>query len=200
MMKVKEIIMLASALAGMEDVEKALIEFNNATDKGEEYIFEESISEKINKAIKCINLTTSRIATEYLSLKKEVIQVSDLEGKIPYTNFDESLIEVLAVSDAGSGCALEFAPLPFHIYIPYRNRRVKVVCRYLPREVNSLEDEVSFPEFVTKRVVALGVVSDLLLSANVYDESKFWNEKFEEAIEKSLSKRKVGGLPPRKFM
>ncbi len=199
-MKVKEIIALASAICGMEDVEGAILRYEKAKEEEVEFVFEESIEAKIDKAIKCINLTMSRIASEYLSLKKVETLTTDFEGKIPYADFSYRAIEIIDVKDLISGESLEYECLPFHLYLAERNKAVNVVYRYLPEEVASLEDEVYLPEFVTKRIIALGVVSDLMLSANVYDESKFWNEKFEEAIEKSISKRKVGGIPPRKFM
>ena len=69
-MKVKEIIALASAICGMEDVEGAIFRYEKAKEEEVDFAFEEGIEAKIDKAIKCINLTMSRIASEYLSLKK----------------------------------------------------------------------------------------------------------------------------------
>lgn len=199
-MKVSEIIKLASILVGDNDVANAVTEMEDAIEAGEMYEASDSVEKKIKKYINCLNLTIDRIATNFITLKNTEAMASDSEGKIAYSAFLKKVIEVRRVVDSSSGSELQFVALPFHLYLPHANRRVLVEYKIMPEEVALVSDEIELPPIVTPRILSLGVASDLLLSLNVFDESKFWNEKFESALTSALSTRHNLYVAKRKFM
>lgn len=199
-MTVKEVVVLASNLVGLDDVVCAVDEYSKMTEEGLEYAFKPAIKKKIDKLISCINLCTDRIAVSYVTLKKSEALVSDFEGKIAYSDFAQRINRIEKVEDSLSGRELDFRALPFHLYLPYANRRVTVTYSFTPAKVTSLEDEISLPPVIGVRTLALGVVSDFLLSKNIYDESKYWNERFEESIVQSLARKQNLYLRARKFL
>ena len=200
MLTVKDVIGLASDLIGLDDVSAELQNYENAIANDENFEFTSAVKKKIDRLIKCVGLTVDRIASNYLSVNRSEELVSDFQGKISYDDFSASVIEIIAVSDASSGAEIPFNSLPYHLYLPYKNRRVLVDYRFSPRPLKSVDEEIVLPPIVSKRVIALGVVSDYLLSKNVYDEAKYWNEKFEENLISQITRRQKLYLAPRKFM
>lgn len=199
-MKVSEIIKLASILVGDSDVTNAITEIENVGESGKTIDVSDSIKKKIQKYISCLNLTIDRIATSFVTLKNTEAMISDSEGKIPYSSFSKKLIEVRRVVDSSTGSEINFTALPFHLYLPYANRRVLVECKIMPQAVALVTDDIELPPIITPRILSLGVASDLLLSLNVFDESKFWNEKFESALMSALTTRHNLYVAKRKFM
>lgn len=199
-MTASEVILLASELMGAEDVVNAIEERNNMLQNGLEYKFNDSMQKKINKLIKCINFTTDRIATNYINIKKVQSFVSDAEGKIAYSDFLGGVVDIEYVWDYSTSNDLDFKVLPFHLYVGLPNRKVSACYKFVPDEIDDLDEEIVMPPFVTTRILALGVVSDYLLSKNVYDESKYWNERFEGALIGAVSKRHSSYVAKRKFM
>ncbi len=200
MVLVKDVVSLACELIGLDDVSSELKDAENAKEKGEDFSFSSPVKKKIDKLLKCVSLTADRIASNYLSMNTSDEMVSDFQGKISYDEFSHNVIDVITVSDASSEALIKFNALPFHIYLPYKNRRVIVDYRFSPKAVKSIDEYIALPPIISKRTIAFGIVSDFLLSKNIYDESKFWNEKFEKTIISEVSRKHKLYLAPKKFL
>ncbi len=186
-MKVYEAVVGACRLLGLDAVEDEINLYNSAVSGGGTYEFSAEASEEIKKLVNCLNLTVERIASNYLRLTKKEALVSDSDGKIEYSMFSHSPIEILDVCEGAYNFSTLFSCLPFHLYVPNGGESYIVKYRYLPARVGELNEDVNIAIFVTPRVLSLGMVSDYLLAKNLYDECKFWNEKFESELLMSIN-------------
>ncbi len=199
-MRVSEVLKVASMLIGLDDVATEIDLYEEAREANTEFCFSAGVSEDLTKLINCINLSVERIATSYIRLNKTEAFVSDGEGKIAYEDFASPVVEVVDVFTGAFGGGVNYMVMPFNLYLPEPAKRYFVKYRYLPTKVEVLEDEIELPVFVTARLVAMAVSGDYLLSKNLYDESKFWSDKFDTEMVRVMSGKANKTLRSYKFL
>lgn len=142
----------------------------------------DSVADFIGKLIVCLNMTIERITSEYIPLKKCESVCSDEYSKIAFSSLSARVFEVLRVEDAVSFESLVVKQNPDAICVPLKYRNYKVTYKYIPTLASSIDDTIELPLAVTNRLACFGVVSDFLLSRNVFDEAKEWNDRFVAGI------------------
>lgn len=183
-MKARDVIELVSNLIGDQDIEAILVK----KDSNEELTGQDE--KKLNRYISGLNIAVDTIASRYYQNIKTVKAVSDEEQRIPYEALDERLLEVVEVLDR-VGRKVEFYSLPFSLYLPSRNSEYLVKFKYLPKKVVEIKDEVEVLPFVSNRAIAYLMASDIMLSKNLYDESKFWFNSFDSIMTQAVATRRM---------
>lgn len=186
-MKVIDCIKTVVNLIGDQDM-GAVIE---KIESGEELV--DSDTKILNRYINGLNIAVDTIASRYYQNIKTVRVVSDSEQRIPYEALDERLYEVLEVVGP-AGSKVEFYSLPFSVFVPKKLTQYTVKFKYLPKKASQIEDDVEVLPFVSERAIGYLMASDIMLSRNLYDESKFWFNNFDSIMTQAVATRRVRSL------
>ena len=153
----------------------------------------------VNKYINGLNIAVDTIASRYYTSVREVKVLADEESRVDYNALSSRVYEIISVKDSLSGRGVDYYTLPFCLYVPTGSKEYLVKFKFLPEKCVSLEDKVELLPFVSIRAVVYLMVSDMCLTKNLYDESRFWFNKFETVMTEAVTKRRmrtlrVGGL------
>lgn len=153
-----------------------------------------------NRYISGLNIAVDTIASRYYASVREVRVVSDEERRIDYNALSPRVYEVLSVREANGGQGVDYYTLPFCLYVPNAKKEYVVKFKFLPEKCEDLDEEIDLLPFVSPRAVVYLMVSDILLSKNIYDESKFWFSKFESEMTQAVSNRRMRTLKVSKII
>lgn len=170
------------------------LEFNQILEKidGDEEL--SAVQQKqVDRYISGLNIAVDTIASRYYLNLKEVAVTTDNEARVDYSALDDRVYEIVRVKN-DCGCSVEFFSLPFSLYLPKRNTKYFVKFKFLPKKVEHIGDDVCILPFVPVRAICYLMVSDILLTKGLYDESRFWFSKFESVITQAVASRRMRTL------
>jgi len=153
-----------------------------------------------NRYITGLNIAVDTIASRYYTSVREVRVVSDSDQRIDYGALSPRVYEIVSVREANGGQGVDYYTLPFCLYVPSAKKEYVVKFKFLPEKCEDFDDEVELLPFVSPRAVIYLMVSDILLSKNIYDESKFWFSKFESEMTQAVSNRRMRTLKVSKII
>ena len=168
MVTVRDVIALAAANMGREDLAAAVTSQAGA------------LSGETAALLRCYRLVENEIALDYFPLKT-VETLTAANGKLPYADFSYAPVNVTRVTNAKGGGTLAFEFYPDHLRMSEKAERVEVEYSFAPAE-KELEDEPSFPECISPRLIAMGVCAEFCLSRGQYAEAAAWEERFHDAL------------------
>lgn len=184
-MKVKEVLALAAANLGREELLKRF-----ADAAGEP-------TGELASLVRCYNLVENEIALDYFPLKAEESFSPDEDGVIAYSEFRYAPVSVQeAVCDG---------PVPFELYPSYlkvglrRKGPVTVRYTYSPAQ-KGWEDETAFSERISARLLSLGVASEFCLSRGQFSEAAMWEKRYREALRAANIVRKKLAVRSRRWV
>ena len=150
-------------------------------------------TKQVGRYVSGLNIAVDTIASKYYLNVKEVAVTTDNEARVDYSALDDRVYEIVKVKN-DCGCLVEFYSLPFSLYLPKRNTKYFVKFKFLPKKVETIDDEVVILPFVPVRAICYLMVSDILLAKGLYDESRFWFSKFESVITQAVNSRRMRTL------
>lgn len=185
-MKVREVILAAARLLGLENEVGEYLEDEVGTGKG-----------KTEALLASFNLVESELALDYVPLlESEVLSATD--GKILYEDFSKNPARVIAVFDV-HGNRLTYQLFPTEIRLADKEKQVVVEYAYLPQE-KGLGDESDFQSGVSVGLAAYGVAAEYCAAQGLYAESAFWNKKYKESIAKVGALKRGGRMQSRRWV
>lgn len=162
-MKVKEVLALAASTLGRDDLCAAVSCAREP--EGDTAAL-----------LRCYNLVENEIALDYFPLKNEESFSSD-RGEIAYTQFAYAPVAVCSVKRDGASVPFE----QFPAYLKTVQGKVNVTYSYTPAQ-RGLEDESSFSDKISARLLSLGVATEFCLSRGQYSEAAMWEKKYRDAL------------------
>jgi len=167
-MKVKEVMALAAANLGRDDLIAAIDQLTG--DPSGELLF----------LLRCYNLVENELALDYLPLEWEET-VALQEGEVPISALSFAPVCILKVFSEEK--EVQFIARPDRI-VPHVSKPdgfVRVRYSYSPAE-KKIEEEGSFSGRVSARLMSYGVACEYCLSHFQYEEAKLWEGRFQDAI------------------
>lgn len=159
-------------------------------------VFTSQQNDVINMLIECLNLTNTRIASEYLFIRDVVkIQVSNEE-----LTFDQispkNIFDVISVKRDGY-------PIQFTVrggkLCTKQSGILEIEFAYLP-EVLDIHGEIDYYSGrITERVFAYGIVAEYLAIKGNVDDSAMWEDKFLKSMSRSFVRHKEIVMPRRRW-
>lgn len=165
-MKVKEVIALAAANLGREDLAQAVDTYTQPT--GE-----------LLSLLRCYNLVENEVALDYFPLRKEeVLAVAD--GCISYRAFSSAPVDIIKITCGGEeGIAFEL--FPDHLKIAGEYAQVRVLYAYAPDE-KQWSDDGAFTDRISARLLSYGVTCEFCLSRGQFTEASIWQKRYQDAL------------------
>lgn len=184
-MTVRECAKEVSQILGDKEMEEIL-------SKNEELTTEEN--DIVSRYLNGLNIAVDTIASRYYTSVREVRVRADEEMRIDYNSLASRVYEIVSVKDSLTGQGVDYWTLPFCLYVPSGSREYLVKFKFLPDRCTSLDDNVELLPFVSIRAVVYLMVSDMCLAKNLYDESRFWFNKFETIMTQAVANRRMRTL------
>ena len=183
-MKVKEVLALAAANLGRDDLVAAIEQM------------EGDPSLEVQSLLRCYNLAENELALDYLPLTWEE-EMELVEGEVPFSALSFAPVSVLSVSYSGSPIAFVVRP---DAIVPQQSKgTVQIRYTYSPSE-KTIEDDGSFSGRVSARLLSYGVACEYCLSHAMYEEAKLWESRFQEAIRAANIVRRKLKMRPRSWV
>lgn len=183
-MTVKEILLEAAALIGVEDKVKNYIEASKGDGEKETQVL-----------LRCFNLVEDQLAIEYLPLKCEET-LSTETGAIYFKQLKKPIVRVMKVEDSFGN---EIAYKLFPDYIKTAAGTVCVSYCYSPIE-KTIGEESDFNALVTKRTFAYGIAAEYCMACGLYEESAVWERKYKHSIEAAYRAQPSKTLASRRWV
>ena len=184
-MTVRECVSEVAQIIGDKEMEELL---NKNTERNAD---EEAL---VGRYLNGLNIAVDTIASRYYTSVREVNVRADEEMRIDYNALSSRVYEIISVKDRLTGQGVSYYTLPGCLYVPSGSREYAVKFKFLPEKCGSLEDEVELLPFVSIRAVVYLMVSDMCLAKNLYDESRFWFNKFESIMTEAVANRRMRTL------
>lgn len=147
----------------------------------------------LSTLLRCYNLIENELALDYFPLRRED-SFTVVEGKIPFSAFPFSPVEILTVKE---NCKeVEFCYYPHAIGVSAE--RVTVSYTFAPKE-KEMEEESPFTGKVSARLFAYGIASEFCLAVGQFSEAATWDQKYREAIRAANVSRKKKCMRSRRW-
>lgn len=166
-MKVKEVLALAAANLGREDLASA-VSAADAAAEGE-----------LKTLLGCYNSVENEVALDYYPLVR-TDRMEIAEGKIYYTMFSRSPVCIYGVRTS-AGRALPYEKLSDRIETEKRRGPYLVIYSYAPA-VKALGADVEADPRVSPRLLALGAASEFCLVTGKFREAELWESRYRDAL------------------
>ena len=187
-MKVKEIIAYACGFIGEKEIEEKLESTSTVT-------FTDKEQEKVDALLRCFNLVNEEIASDYLPyLITEEINVDN--SILNYSSLSKTIINIYAIKGT-FGRNVRYKPYPD--YVEIFGKAKLITYSFLPEKCE-LNDEFSFYNGLSARILAYGIASEYLLSDGLSEDAEIWEERFKESLFVLSRKRSETKLPKRKWL
>ncbi len=166
-MKVKEVLALAAATLGRDDL------------AAEVYDLTGEPAGELASLLRCYNLVENEIALDYFPLRHRQTFLPE-NGVVPFTQFNFAPVSITAIE-------CESRPAKYDVYCDHLKihvkpgERVTVLYSYSPAQ-RKWEDDSSFSEKISARLLAYGVASEFCLSHGQFSEAAMWEKKYREAL------------------
>ena len=183
-MLVKDIIVLACDFTENEELGKAIEENESLSDKE---------SKEVEKFVKCFNLVSNEVASEFVPIKK-VEQFEVDNGKILFSNFSATPYKILYVKNS-LGRKVRFKVFEDHIFALCK----KAIVAYstLP---SPLSLDGSFDSFLPERIYAYGVAREFYFLQSLFDDADIWEARFKDALQSYCRKKSGVVMPKRRWL
>ncbi len=165
-MQVKEVLSLAAALVGRDDL---AAEAENS---------DPYLDEEMKLLLKCYNIIENEIAIDYFPLKRKECFVPE-EGVVYFSEFSRRPVFVSSVEEEGTARAYRL--FPDRIELSERAGEVTIVYAFAPEEKGIKEDS-DFSGKVSARLMAFGVAAEFCLSRGLYPEASAFEGKYHDAL------------------
>lgn len=183
-MKVKEVLALAAANLGREDLASA-VSAADAKAEGE-----------LKTLLGCYNTVENEVALDYYPLiRSEQMQIAD--GKIYYTMFSRTPVCIYGVRTS-AGRALPYEKFSDRLETEKRRGPYTVVYSYAP-SAKALGAEAEADARVSPRLLALGVACEFCLVTGRPGEAKLWESRYRDALSAAGRTRKRLAMRSRRW-
>lgn len=162
-MKVEEV--LTEVLVRLGDKEK--YDINNLPQNDSEIV----------TIIKCINMTLSEIASDYLPVEFEE-KVEAINGIIPYDKLSKRLINLKKVTKNQSKIGAKMYP---NEIVVQTSGLVDVHYLYMPDEVK-LGDKIDLSPRITLMLIVYGALGEYCLLQGRYEDSMLYDKRYREML------------------
>ena len=202
-MQVNEILKLSAIFAGEEEVASSLMlnPVNALMEPEEEDLTpviqdDESVIQKANTFLTCLNLIIEDIAKDYLPLLCEE-EIAFTDKKFEYNKLSNVISDVIKLQTL-TGLSLKFKCFPS--FIKAETNKAVITYTYLPDEVTFGQEFNFFDNKLTPRIIAYGVAMEYLFLNSLSDESAIWESRFLNSLESALRKKHNVTLPKRRWL
>lgn len=186
-MKVKDVLALAAANLGREDLEAAVRD-HTGEPAGE-----------LASLLRCYNLVENEIALDYYPLKAEESFTPGGDGRISYSSFAYAPVSVTGVT--GTCGPVRYETFPSYLKLPdaREGESVTVSYTYSPAQ-KEWEDDSAFSEKISARLLSFGVACEFCLSRGQFSEAAMWDNKYREALKAANIIRKKLAVRSRRWV
>lgn len=183
-MRVKDVIALAAANLGREDLEAAAYDLAGEPE-GETAAL-----------LRCYNLVENEIALDYYPLNEEETFAPE-EGTVSYSRFSYAPVCVKAVT--GERGEVKYELFPSYLRLKEPAETVTVRYTYSPAQ-KQWNDESSFAGKISARLMSFGVASEFCLTSGRYSEAATWEKKYREALQAANIVRRKLAIRSRRWV
>lgn len=164
-MTVKEIILSAATVLGIEEEVKAYVN-GESTD-----------GQKTELLLHCFNIVENELALDYLPLYAEDEMISET-GAIEFSRLAKPVVRILRVTDEW-GNSVKFKLFPD--YVKTQAGKVKITYTYTPdkKNVDGVSDYVLQ---ASVRLFTYGVAAEYATASCLFEDAAVWDKKYKEAI------------------
>lgn len=176
----KEILKLVSTFLKLDKITNYLTS-SDSTQPDEE------VSAQLNQLLIFTNYVVSEIAKDYFPLYNKETITSDQDGRIYFNRLTKKAIRIKDVKNfLDLSCFFEI--YPEYLKVDNANTEYKIFYSYIPKKLNSINDEIELPFGVDYFVVCFGVASEFASANGLYEEAQMWEDKFVSELKSIRSK------------
>lgn len=184
-MKVKDILALAAANLGRDDLEAAVFDLSGEP-QGE-----------LAELLRCYNLVENEIALDYFPLRAEE-SFEPTDGAVLYAQFSYAPVGVTKVVGARGDVPFELLPACLRL-TGAAEGRVTVRYTYSPAQ-KEWNDDSEFSGKISARLMSFGVAGEFCLSHGQYQEAAMWDKKYRDALKAANVLRKKLAIRSRRWV
>ena len=185
-MKVKEVLALAAANLGREDLVAQIGDC--AGDPAGE----------LSSLLRCYNLVENEIALDYFPLKHE--ECVAVEGAaVEYSALSFAPVAVHTVTGKNGRLAFEMRPARLLLPDLRGEEEVTVSYSYSPAE-KEWDGECEFGENISARLLSFGVACEFCLTHGQYAEAATWEKRYREALRAASTPRRSLAVRSRRWI
>lgn len=189
-MDIKNILKLACLFLGKENLE-------NLTELGGLQSSTSAEQKELNFLLRCLNLTYSEIASDYIPLLKTE-NVSTTDGKIVFSNLSKNLCEVKSLKDSG-GFKVSYKLYPDYIFADGKD--FEITYSYLPEVLENFSSSLeNFSKKISEKILAYGTAMEYCFISGLYDDAQIWEKRFKDALMVRSGKKTEKRLPKRRWI
>ncbi len=135
--------------------------------------------EQVDLMVRSVNLVINELADSFVPMIKTE-KLSAENGKVYYSRFSESALEILSVTDAdGREAGYEFSAE----YLKTSADPAVVTYKFLPPNYD-LNDSAEFSKPVSARILAYGAAAEICLIERNFEESVCWRKRYADSVAK----------------
>lgn len=177
-----------------EEIIKISSLFVNVQDEVEELISENSITGELAMLLKCLNLTLTEIADDYLPiLNKETICIDS--NKLYFDDLIKPCKEIISIKLSNSNKNIRFTQYENYVFVNAKGY-VDVVYKTSIGEANINSEINQFP-CLSSKCIALGTASEYCYINGFYEEAQMWDRRFKDSLQIECRKKKEIVMPKR---
>lgn len=175
-MLVKEVVALAAATLGRQDLERDALGVAGEPE-GE-----------LASLLRCYNLIENEIALDYFPLKREETFQTPT-GEILFTRFSYAPVNIVRVRDGG-GADVAFELYPEKL-AAQRGGALTVTYAYSPKE-KKWNEACEFDGKISARLMAYGIACEFCLTRGQFQEAAAWEKRYRDCVRAAnINRRKL---------
>lgn len=177
-MKVSDIVTVAAQLINEEEIVDGLKDYPDASDFARK---------KIELMVSLFNLVVTELSASFIPMKKTQ-KFCSVERKAAFKDFDEKVLEILAVYGA-SGEKINYELHPTELVVS--EEEFTVLYSYIPATYD-ISGVIGYAETeVSAGVLAYGLAAEYLLTERRFAEAVAWHARFEKAVKTLCAPKNV---------
>lgn len=192
-MKIRDIAELAAVLLQRHDIINTNVFMQ--TEENDLVKNEIDSNRDLRLLIRCVNLVVKEIACDYIPLL-HTQKMTAVDGKIPYTQFEKTLLEIKSVKDEG-GNSVRYFTLPDCVAVEDGNFEVSYA--FIPKDKAFFDDLDFAGTKASDRVFAYGAAAEFCLISGMYDEALMWERRYKDALLVATRKNTEVIMPRRRW-
>lgn len=165
-------------------IERMLVRLDKSVDYD---LSAEPIDLEIDTMVKCVNMTVSEIATDYMPIRC-VESVAAVNGVIVLDTLLNRLIKVISVKANGGDVKWRIYP-EFIKIEDCVNSKCDIDYCYLPEQV-SLDGNVNLPAQITPELMTFGALAEYCLIGGRYEDSMIYDRRYKESLKEACRNKK----------
>ncbi len=183
-MKVKEVVLAAARMLGLEEGVAAYFEEGT-----------ETLAREAKLLLECFNRVEQGLALDYLPLyaEEEFLMATD---EVEYSALTYSPVRILAVTD-GAGVGVKYKLYPK--YLKAQSGKLKIAYTYTPT-TKGIEEDSDYTLRAADCMFTHGVLTEYCLAEGRLDESLFWDKKYKEELKAAFRSQKCRRLRARRWI